>query len=74
MNLVDLPKDLPVPEDDGACSHLLGMSLPGVINVRKKQSFPDNHINLFRDGYYGGVHMCDATHINALRIRVSNHH
>lgn len=30
MNLVDLPKDLPVPEDDGACSHLLGMSLPGL--------------------------------------------
>ena len=26
--LTELPKDLPVPVDDGACNHLLGMSLP----------------------------------------------
>lgn len=27
-NLYELPKDLPVPVDDGACDHLLGMRLP----------------------------------------------
>ena len=27
-NLHELPKDLPVPQDDGACSHLTGMRLP----------------------------------------------
>lgn len=26
--LTELPKDLPVPTDDGACNHLLGMKLP----------------------------------------------
>lgn len=29
-NLYELPKDLPVPVDDGACDHLLGMQLPSV--------------------------------------------
>ncbi|HYH41340.1 MAG TPA: peroxiredoxin [Burkholderiales bacterium] len=29
-NLYQLPKDLPVPQDDGACSHLSGMRLPCV--------------------------------------------
>ena len=29
-NLYELPKDLPVPVDDGACGHLLGMQLPSV--------------------------------------------
>jgi peroxiredoxin len=27
-NLYELPKDLPVPQDDGACRHLPGMRLP----------------------------------------------
>lgn len=27
-NLYELPKDLPVPQDDGACAHLTGMRLP----------------------------------------------
>lgn len=27
-NIHDLPKDLPVPQDDGACAHLTGMRLP----------------------------------------------
>jgi len=27
-NLYELPKDLPVPQDDGACRHLAGMRLP----------------------------------------------
>jgi hypothetical protein len=29
-DLFDLPKDLPVPEDDGACDHLPGKDLPGL--------------------------------------------
>jgi peroxiredoxin len=29
-NLYELPKDLPVPIDDGACNHLPGMQLPSV--------------------------------------------
>lgn len=29
-NLLELPADLPVPEDDGAAAHLTGMQLPGV--------------------------------------------
>ncbi len=29
-NLYELPKDLPVPRDDGACDHLEGMKLPTV--------------------------------------------
>jgi peroxiredoxin len=27
---MELPKDLPVPQDDGACDHLTGMALPQV--------------------------------------------
>lgn len=29
-DLLSLPKDLPVPEDDGACHHLLGMNVPEI--------------------------------------------
>jgi len=29
-NILELPKDLPVPQDDGACAHLAGMTLPPV--------------------------------------------
>jgi peroxiredoxin len=29
-NLYELPKDLPVPQDDGACAHLEGMRLPSI--------------------------------------------
>ena len=29
-NVYELPKDLPVPQDDGACRHLTGMRLPQV--------------------------------------------
>ena len=29
-NLYELPKDLPVPQDDGACAHLAGSTLPPV--------------------------------------------
>ena len=28
--LYDLPKDLPVPQDDGACAHLIGMRVPSI--------------------------------------------
>ena len=30
-NLYELPKDLPVPQDDGACAHLTGMRLPRLV-------------------------------------------
>ena len=30
FNVYQLPDDLPAPEDDGACDHLLGMRLPSV--------------------------------------------
>ncbi len=29
-SLYELPKDLPVPQDDGACDHLAGMKLPPI--------------------------------------------
>jgi peroxiredoxin len=29
-NLYELPRDLPVPRDDGACNHLEGMTLPPI--------------------------------------------
>lgn len=29
-NLYELPKDLPVPQDDGACAHLTGLRLPSI--------------------------------------------
>ena len=29
-NLNQLPTDLPIPQDDGACNHLVGMPLPNV--------------------------------------------
>jgi len=29
-NILELPKDLPVPVDDGACDHLTGMRIPSV--------------------------------------------
>ena len=29
-NLNQLPTDLPVPQDDGACNHLVGMALPNI--------------------------------------------
>jgi hypothetical protein len=29
-DLFDLPKDLPVPTDDGACNHLQGKDLPSL--------------------------------------------
>lgn len=30
QNLTELPQDLPIPKDDGGCTHLLGMRLPQV--------------------------------------------
>jgi peroxiredoxin len=29
-NVYELPKDLPAPQDDGACDHLAGMTLPPI--------------------------------------------
>ena len=30
MNLTDLPKNLPKPEEDGGCDHLLNAQLPDI--------------------------------------------
>jgi peroxiredoxin len=30
-NVYELPRDLPVPQDDGACDHLAGMKLPSIV-------------------------------------------
>ena len=30
-NVMELPKDLPIPQDDGACNHLTGMNLPSLV-------------------------------------------
>ena len=30
MNLSKLPSDLPIPEDDGSCEHLLHQSIPDI--------------------------------------------
>ncbi len=30
MNLSELPNDLPIPSDDGAASHLVGLNLPSI--------------------------------------------
>lgn len=38
----EMPKDLPVPVDDGACAHLQGMSMPGV----NLQSTRDHIVNV----------------------------
>jgi peroxiredoxin len=43
-NLYELPKDLPVPVDDGACAHLTGMRLPAVTLV----STGGRHVDLSR--------------------------
>ena len=31
MALSDLPDDLPIPEDDGACDHLTGLEIPDIV-------------------------------------------
>ena len=31
MSLSDLPDNLPIPEDDGACDHLTGMEIPDIL-------------------------------------------
>ncbi len=40
-NLAELPSDLPIPVDDGACRHLLGKSLPS-ITLNSTQNQPVN--------------------------------
>ena len=39
--LTELPKDLPVPVDDGACSHLLGISLPSITLLSTQDRWVD---------------------------------
>lgn len=40
-NFYELPKNLPVPVDDGACDHLTGMTLPSVLLVSTAGRFLD---------------------------------
>jgi peroxiredoxin len=44
-DLFDLPKDLPVPQDDGACDHLVGMTLPKI----KLTSTDGRSVDLFSE-------------------------
>ncbi len=30
-SLFDIPKNLPIPQDDGACSHLVNFKLPNIL-------------------------------------------
>lgn len=41
-NLLTLPDNLPVPEDDGACAHLEGLTMPSIT----LESTSDSHVNL----------------------------
>jgi|GEM_PF-1013003 len=43
-SFIQLPANLPVPQDDGACAHLVGRPLPDIALV----STSGNHINLRR--------------------------
>lgn len=40
-DVYELPKDLPVPQDDGAANHLLGQRLPGVVLAATNGSVVD---------------------------------
>ena len=40
-DLLDLPANLPVPEDDGACAHLQGMLIPA-IRLQSTAGYPVN--------------------------------
>src|SRR5437660_1804915 len=41
MTLHELPKDLPVPVDDGACNHLIGLQLPAIPLIATEGSVVD---------------------------------
>jgi peroxiredoxin len=40
-NLLQLPEDLPVPNDDGACDHLVGLAVPSISRVATSGSRVD---------------------------------
>ena len=45
--LTELPKDLLIPVDDGACNHLLRISLPSIASRQSvKTESTDNSANL----------------------------
>lgn len=45
-NLSQLPSDLPVPQDDGAAEHLVGMTLPAIsLSATTNIQFPLNKVN-----------------------------
>lgn len=45
-NLSQLPSDLPVPQDDGAADHLVGMTLPAIsLSATTNTQFPLSGVN-----------------------------
>lgn len=45
-NLSQLPSDLPVPQDDGAADHLVGMTLPAIsLSATTNTQFPLSEVN-----------------------------
>ncbi|MEE2699260.1 MAG: peroxiredoxin [Pseudomonadota bacterium] len=50
----DLPKDLPVPEDDGACDHLTGAKLPDITLPTTNDDWVNlsNHIGILVVYFY----------------------
>ncbi|MEM7738778.1 MAG: peroxiredoxin [Deinococcota bacterium] len=46
MSLTNLPKNLPVPQDDGAADHLLGMTLPDISLLGTDDKV--HHLNAFK--------------------------
>lgn len=46
INLSQLPSDLPVPQDDGAADHLVGMALPAIsLSATTNIQFPLSKVN-----------------------------
>ena len=45
-NLSQLPSDLPIPQDDGAADHLVGMTLPAIsLSATTNTQFPLSEVN-----------------------------
>lgn len=57
MSLDQLPADLPAPEDDGACDHLLGTSLPEIY----LPSTNGDTINISRQSDYTVIYIYPMT-------------
>ena len=48
MNFSILPPDLPIPEDDGSCKHLLGKTIPDI----SLSNQDDNDLKLKREASF----------------------